>query len=108
MKIYNFKNATKGWFIGDFSNAVLRTANFEVSYKLHKKNEKWDTHYHTHVTEINLIVRGKMIMQGKTLLKDDIFVLEPYEIANPVFLEDTEIVCVKTPSKNDKVVVTVV
>jgi len=108
MKIFDFKKTTKGWFIGNFANAVLQTADFEVSYKLHKKNEKWDTHYHTQVTEVNLIIRGKMIIQGKTLTKDDIFVIEPYEIADPVFLEDTEIVCVKTPSINDKVVVKIV
>ena len=105
MKLYNFKDCIGGWFVGGFKNAAFFTEQFEVSFKLHKKDEKWPTHYHTVVTEINLIVRGSMTIQGKHLKKDDIFILEPYEIADPVFHEDCEIVCVKTPSKNDKVII---
>lgn len=58
------------------------------------------------VIEINLLIRGKMIMQDKFLNEGDIFILYPYEIANPVFITDCEIVCVKIPGiRNDKVVV---
>lgn len=92
-----------GWFVGDFEPTAYKTNQFEVSYKLHPKGQQWDIHYHTEVTEINLLVRGKMVIQGTTLVEGDIFTLEPYEIADPEFLEDTEIVCVKTPSVNDKV-----
>ena len=49
------------------------------------------------------MVRGNMILQGKELKTGDVFILEPYEIADPEFLEDTEIICVKTPSLNDKI-----
>ena len=28
-----------GWFVGDFLPTAFKTKNFEVSYKLHKKNE---------------------------------------------------------------------
>ena len=43
-----------------------------MSYKIHPKNEKWDTHYHHTVTEINLIIRGKMIIhpRGKASVTD--------------------------------------
>jgi hypothetical protein len=44
-----------------------------------------------------------MTLQGQMLMSGDIFTLEPYEIANPEFLTDCEIVCVKTPSANDKI-----
>jgi hypothetical protein len=44
-----------------------------------------------------------MILQGKTLVAGDIFKLEPYEIADPVFITECEIVCVKTGSINDKI-----
>jgi hypothetical protein len=44
-----------------------------------------------------------MILQNTRLEAGDIFILEPFEIADPEFLEDCEIVCVKTPSKNDKI-----
>ena len=92
-----------GWFVGDFEPTAYKTKDFEVSYKLHPKGQEWDIHYHTDVTEINYVIRGNMVLQGKTLKTGDIFILEPYEIADPNFLEDTEIICVKTPSINDKV-----
>jgi hypothetical protein len=57
------------------------------------------------VTEINLLIKGKMTMQGKTLESGDIFIVEPWEITDPIFLEDCEIICVKTPSNNDKQVI---
>ena len=93
-----------GWFVGNFEPSMHKD-NFEVSYKVHRKGESWPIHYHTKVKEINLLIRGKMIIQGENLKSGDIFVLEPYEIADPVFLEDCEIVCVKNQSINDKVCV---
>jgi hypothetical protein len=103
MNIYRIEDMIGGWFVGDFEPTCYKTKDFEVSYKLHPEGQLWDTHYHTDVTEINLLIRGRLILQGKELISGDIFTLQPYEIADPIFLEDTEIVCVKTPSKNDKI-----
>ena len=47
-----------------------------------------------------------MRFQGKILEPNTIFVVEPYEISDPEFLEDCEVVVVKLPSINDKVDVT--
>lgn len=106
MKILNISDMIGGWFVGNFEPTAHKTDQFEVSYKLHPKGQEWDVHYHTTVTEINYIIRGKMRLQGRELKEGDIFILEPYEIADPEFLIDTEIICVKTPSINDKVIVT--
>lgn len=104
MKISRLENMKGGWFIGDFSPTAFKTNSVEVSYKLHPKGEQWDIHYHRVVTEINLLVKGKMILQDIELNVGDIFVLEPYEITDPTFLEDTELVCVKIPGiTNDKI-----
>lgn len=106
MKVNALEKMKGGWFVGDFYPRVTESKEVEVSYKKHPKGEEWDTHYHEYVTETNLLVRGEMIIQGMKLFAGDIFVLEPYEIADPEFLEDCEIVCVKTPAiKNDKIVV---
>ncbi len=103
MKLNRIENMKGGWFVGNFEPTCYKTNDFEVSYKVHKRNEIWDTHYHTTVTEINYVIRGKMILQGQTLVQGDIFTLYPYEIADPIFIEDTEIICVKVPSSNDKI-----
>lgn len=103
MKLSRIEDYVGGWFVGNFEPTAYKTDQFEVSYKFHPKGQEWDIHYHDIITEINLVVRGKMILQGKELKTGDVFILEPYEIADPEFLEDTEIVCVKTPSVNDKI-----
>lgn len=105
MKLYNLKDMKGGWFVGNFEPSVLKTPDFEVSYKKHMKNEFWDIHYHETCKEINLLISGKMIIQNKILNAGDIFVLEPFEVADPNFLEDCEIICVKTPSINDKIII---
>lgn len=105
MITYRLDDMVGGWFVGNFSPTAFATEDVEVSYKKHPKGEIWDLHYHEKVTEINLLVRGEMTIQGKQLVAGDIFILHPFEIADPYFLEDCEIVCVKHPGiVNDKVV----
>lgn len=98
MKRQHISEFTRGWFIGHFTPNVLQTNDFEVGLLTHKKGESWPKHYHAIQTEYNLLVKGKMILQDQTLNEGDIFILEPNEIADPVFLEDCTILCVKTPS----------
>jgi quercetin dioxygenase-like cupin family protein len=88
----------RGWFIGDFHPSVLRTKDFEVAVLSHKKNEIWPKHYHKLTTEINLLLRGSMSINETTIQEGDIFVIEPNEISSPIFHEDCQILCVKTPS----------
>lgn len=103
MKIFNFNDMKGGWFVGNFEPSAYKNDLFEVSFKKHFKNEKWNAHYHTCITEINLLIKGKIKFQDKILCENDIFVVYPYEISDPEFLEDCEMVVVKTPSKNDKI-----
>jgi hypothetical protein len=109
MEVLKLADMKGGWFVGDFEPTAYKTKDFEVSYKVHKKGEQWDYHYHMYITEINLLAWGRMIIQGKELKGGDIFIMKPYEIADPLFLEDCYIVCVKTPSiAGDKVKITVI
>lgn len=96
----------RGWFIGDFENSLLRTKDFEVALLTHKKGEVWPAHYHKEATEYNVLVKGKMLTCGKELNDGDVFVFEKGEVADPIFLEDCTVVCVKVPSiPTDKYVV---
>lgn len=106
MKITRIEDYKNGWYVGNFNPTAYKTNGFEVSYRTHLKGEKWDWHYHQHLDEINLLIRGNMKIQGQVLLSGDIFILEPYEIADPEFIEDCEIICIKSPNiTNDKIVV---
>lgn len=93
----------RGWFIGNFEPSVYKTKNFEVAYIKHKKGDRWEKHYHKLGIEINLVVRGKVKVNNEIFTKDDIFIVEPNEVVDPLFLDDTEVVVVKTRSDiNDK------
>lgn len=106
MKIGKIKDTEKGWFIGDFPKAVFQSKEFEVSWRIHKAGEFWELHYQKSATEINLLVRGSMTINDVPLSDGDIFILYPYELTEPVFLTDCEVICIKTPSlPTDKVVV---
>ena len=84
--------------IGDFQPSIFKTKSFEVGYLSHKKGENWPKHYHGIATEYNLLVKGSMKVCGKKIKPGQIFIIEPNEIADPIFYEDCEIVCIKTPS----------
>jgi mannose-6-phosphate isomerase-like protein (cupin superfamily) len=100
----NVKDTIGGWYIGNFEKAVYKTKTFEASYKKHQKGEVYGWHYHQHLDEINLVVSGKIKIHGNTFGPGDVFVLEPYDIADPEFLEDCEIICIKAPNiTNDKI-----
>ena len=106
MKIHKLDTMKGGWYVGNFTPTCFNSEDFEVCYKVHAKDEKWDHHYHKEGTEINLLIEGKMLIHNKELNSGDVFILEPYEIADPVFLEECKIVIVKTPSvPGDKYIV---
>lgn len=106
MQIFRSQKWKGGWFVGDFAPSAHRTKDFEVCLKRHAKNEEWPMHYHKIATEINYLIRGKMTLRGEAFSSGDVFVLEPGEIVDPVFLEDCEMVVIKIPSvQGDKYIV---
>lgn len=106
MKIFPLENFDKGYFVGDFPKAIFKTNAFEVSYKYHKKGDSHAIHYHRFTTEFILITKGVVVVNGNKIEKGNIFILEPYMINEIEYLEDVELVIVKTPSiPNDKIIV---
>lgn len=98
MKRHKLEDFWRGWIIGNFEPSLLKTEAFEVGVLTHKKGEVWPKHYHKVGTEFNVLLEGKMIIQGQEINKHDVFVFEPNEVADPEFLEDCVVVCIKTPS----------
>ena len=103
MKKFDFNKMKGGWFVGNFEPTAYKTQDFEVAYMTHKKGEKWDKHLHKKAIEITLVIKGKIKLGEEIVSQGDIFIIEPEEIVDPTFLEDTEVAVVKTPSiPNDK------
>lgn len=106
MQVNKLSDMWRGWFIGDFDPSVLKTKHFEVGVLTHPKGEQWAAHYHPVGTEYNVLLEGSMKVCDTELKQGDIFVINPGEIADPVFYEDCKILCVKVPSDpNDKIIV---
>jgi len=90
-------SGARGWFIGDFPDAVFQTKDFEVTYQ---KNPRGQTASHIHklVYEITLVISGCQICNGEMFKAGDICVLKPGDISQIEYLEETEVVTIKAPS----------
>jgi len=98
MKITKLTDYKAGWFVGNFEPTAHKTKDFEVGTTIHPKGSEWPKHYHKKSREINYLIRGKMLIQDQEIVGGDVFVFEPYEVADPIFLEDCEVLVIKTPS----------
>jgi len=106
MKKFRFEQMNGGYYIGNFEPSAFKTENFEVAYVKHEKGDKWVKHYHNKLTEINLVLSGKVRINDEIFVKGDIFVVEPKETVDPLFLDNTELIVAKTPSiTDDKIIV---
>lgn len=94
----DLKNMFRGWFVGNFEPSIYKTDQFEVGVLFHPKGEKWAKHFHKEAVEINVLISGKMVLNDEELTPGNIFLIEKNEIAEPEFLEDCTIICVKSPS----------
>jgi hypothetical protein len=90
-------SGSRGWFIGDFDTAVYRTKDFEVTYQKNPRSQT-ASHIHKLVYEITLVISGCQICNGEMFKAGDICVLEPGDISQIEYLEETEVVTIKTPS----------
>jgi mannose-6-phosphate isomerase-like protein (cupin superfamily) len=98
MIIDKLENMFRGWFVGNFEPSIYKTDKFEVAILFHPKGEKWPKHYHKEAVEINVLLSGRMIINGESLIPGNIFLIQKNEVVEPEFLEDCTIVCVKSPS----------
>ena len=106
MKITRIENSgQRGWFIGCFPEAALHTDLVEVCYRIEPPGPI-EAHYHSKCTETIFIVKGQAKCQDKFFRNGDIFILEPGEVNDTVYLTECEVISVKTPAGgNDKVLV---
>lgn len=105
MKKFNLNNFVRGWLIGDFDPAIIKTESFEFGLKKYKKGDKENKHYHAVADEITVIVSGKFKMNDEILETDDVVWIFPNEAVDFECLEDGATAVIKKPSvKNDKYV----
>lgn len=102
MKKFRLSEAgARGWFIGDFPEAVIRTKDFEVCWQGNEAGNVDRPHMHKIITEVQLITEGRMVINGEEFGPGDIYVSEPGEEYRAHYLEDTKVVSIKFPSIPD-------
>ena len=95
----------KGWFIGDFKESIHKIKNLKVGYFKIKKGEKCANHYNKFSKEINLLLKGKMILNDLEINQNDIFFVEKEEVFCPIIKEDCYIFKIKiSPHNEDKII----
>ena len=106
MKVYHLSEMVKGWFVGDFEPAAIRTTACEVSVKRYDAGTKELAHVHKVAVELTLIVSGQVRMNGREFSAGDIIVVAPGETSDFEALTQTTTTVVKLPSaKGDKYLV---
>jgi len=101
----------KGWFFGHFAtDALLKTDLVEIGWQKisGKKVSPQDKHLHKSSVEINIVIAGKVnvTINGEKyeLRKGQFYVIWPETILEELeTTKDTEIMVVRAPSINDKV-----
>ena len=98
MRTAKLADMTKGWFVGDFEPAALRSAACEVAVKHYRAGDREELHHHRIAAELTVIVSGEVRMCGRRFGPGDIVVLEPGEATDFEALSDAVNVVVKLPS----------
>ena len=98
-EVHHVDEFVGGWFLGDFLPSLLRTTSFEVGLKTHKKGEQIASHRHNLLTEYTVVVKGRILINGRIMQEKEVFVLYPREgvVAEPL-TEEVWLICVKVPS----------
>ena len=106
MKLHKLKDMFKGWFVGNFEPSLYKTDDVEVAVKNYKAGDSEEKHYHKIATEITVVSKGKVLMNGTEYNEGDVIVIEPMEATDFHALEDTITMVVKIPcAKGDKYIV---
>lgn len=109
-KVADFEKG-KGWFFGQFADdALLQSDSVEVAWQKipNKTASPEDKHLHKSSVEINIIISGEVRItingEKQVLHKGEFYVIWPETIVADVETsEDTELIVVRSPSVNDKV-----
>ena len=94
----NIENFKGGWFVGDFNPSLFKNPFFEVAHHKHEKGQKTFPHYHKVTHELNYIVKGELMVNGKHLKEGDMWIYEPNEVSDVENLTDNELIVVRWPS----------
>ncbi len=98
MKVFKLADMTRGWFVGDFAPAALRTDAAEVAIQTYAAGAVEPRHVHRIAPEVTLILRGEARINGQLHAEGDIVVSAPGEAMEFEAMTEVTTVVVKVPS----------
>ena len=101
MKTAKLSDMTKGWFVGNFEPTLYKTNDVEVAVKTYAAGAYENKHYHKIATEITVVTKGTIRMNGAEYSVGDIIIMEPNEATDFYAVTDAENVVVKLPGANN-------
>lgn len=100
MNLNKLDKMIKGWVVGNFNPSVYKTDNFEVAIKEYDTGDYEQRHFHKVATEITVISKGKVKMNGQVFSTGDIITINPGESTDFEVLDNTITTVIKFPSVN--------
>jgi len=106
MKLTKIEDYFKGWVVGNFNPSLFKTENFEVAVKYYKKDDYEPEHYHKVATEITIITKGNVVMNGTSYSEGNVITIEPGESTDFRVMDDVTTTVIKFPCvKDDKYII---
>lgn len=94
----NVDNFVKGWLVGDFDPALIKSKNIEVGLKYYNAGATERRHVHNTVKEYTIVVSGCISMNDRTYGPGSIVEILPGISTDFKALEMTTTLVIKTPS----------
>ena len=91
----------KGWFVGNFEPTVYKTSDVEVGIKHYQSGDYEKSHHHRVATEITVVQKGIVEMNGVQYVDGSIIKLDPFVSTDFKAITDVTTIVVKIPGAND-------
>lgn len=101
MEAHKLEDMVKGWFVGNFTPAAIKSEHVEVAVKRYSEGEKEERHHHRISTELTVVISGRIKMNGRVYEAGDIVTVSAFESTDFEALTDVINVVVKVPSVSD-------
>lgn len=100
-EIFSLNDMIKGWFVGNFQPTVYSTSDVEVGVKHYRSGDYEQSHHHRIATEITVIQKGIVEMNGVQYGEGVIIKLDPFVSTDFRAVTDVTTIVVKIPGANN-------
>jgi len=97
MNLTKITDYFKGWVVGNFNPSLFQTEDFEVAVKYYNQGDYEPKHHHKVATEITIITKGNVVMNGIPYTEGDVITIEPGDSTDFKVLDDTTTTVIKFP-----------